>query len=202
MSATRTTPTWNVPASTVRDRVEELFGKSDRRIAHALIEEHAVDPTGAAFTELEPAERAQFEDTVRRTVNNWRRKLLKNWKTEALPKPGDKEAAHEFIAKLRTRIEDLERILDGGALTKTTAKVNAIAEIRQIETLIASVKNVDVAGRRLSRLIESGDGDEQNALPFMGLVMDWKNVSPETREALLADRGADKRDATAAGEAG
>jgi hypothetical protein len=198
---TRTTPTWNVPRSSVRDRVEELFGKSDRRITRQLIKEQVVAPMGASYDELAADEKVRFEDSVRRTVTNHRNALSDEWGLKALPKPGDKKAAHEFIAKLQTRIEDLEQIAESLA-TKPTARVNALAEIRQIETVIASVRNVDVAGRRLSRLLDAGDGDDQPMLPFMGLVMDFSKVSPETREALLADRGADKRDATAAGQAG
>lgn len=195
----KATLSWNVPPAAVRDRVAELFGKSDPRIARALIAEKVVTVKEGTFDALPPEERARLEDVIRRTVNNHRRKLLAQWKDEPIPKPGDKQSAHEFIARLRTRIEDLEKILEGG-LVKSTAKVNALAEIRQLETLIAQVKNVDVSGRRLSRLIDAGDDDAQNPLPFMGLLLDWKNVSPETKESLLGDRRDDKRDAAAAGK--
>lgn len=188
------TAKWNVSSSGVRDRVEELIAKSDRRIARKLIDEHIVEPAAGEFSELTKAQQAGFVETVRRTVNNHRRALRKTWKETPLPKPGDREAANEFIAHCRSRIEDLEAIAAGGGSTKTTAQVNALAEIRQLETLIGAVKNVDVAGRRLNRLVDMGEGDEeQNPLPFMGLVVDWKRVPVEEKEKLLAGNRGDKR---------
>lgn len=167
----------------VRDRVAELFGKRDAKIADVLIAEKIVLPPKPSMT---PSERARWKDGIRRTVNNHRRALMEQWGEQPLPKPGDAAEARAYIAKCQTRIEELDNIVDDPD-TKHTARLNAYAEIRQLETLIATTKRVDTGGRRIGKEEEEDPNAPQSKLPFLGVVLDWKNVPPETRAEIEAD---------------
>jgi hypothetical protein len=187
----------------VRDRVLEMFAKSDRKIAQSLIDDEIVTPA----KRLNSAQRARWEDGVRRTVNNHRRKLMESWALTPLPKPGDPAEARAFIAKCQTRINELDDIVDDKN-TKSTARMNAYAEIRQLDTLIAQTKRVDTGGRRRSE--DEGEADApQSKLPFVGVVMDLKNVSQEARAEIerelregRTDAGTDATPASARSETG
>ena len=166
----------------IRARVRELYGKRDAKIAQALIDEEIVTPPKKKMT---PADLAKWTDGVRRTVNNHRRAIDKEWSELPLPKPGDALAARKFIAKLQTRIEELDDIVEDPK-TKSTARMNAYGEIRHLETLIAQVQRVDTGGRRRE---DSDDPDApQSKLPFAGVVIDFRNVSAETRSEIERER--------------
>jgi len=166
----------------VDDLILRMYGKSDTKIAAALIKDEIVMPPKSRMT---ADETSRWRDGVRRTVNNRRRAITKGWKSEPLPKPGDPVEARSYIAKLQTRIEELDDIVEDKG-TKSTARMNAYAEIRQLETLIAQTKRVDTGGRRRA---DDDDGDDapQSKLPFVGVVIDFANVPAEERAAIAAD---------------
>lgn len=152
-----------------RERVKELFGKSDRRVALMLIEEGFFGPTPRV-----KQDRIRFEASARRTITNDRHWWREHWRNRK-PRTSEDSAAYseEYIAKLRTRIEDLEDVIDDPA-TRATAKVNAFAEIRQLEEMIAKAQGADALDRR-----DTEDDDAASSLPFLGLVLNVTKVSPE-----------------------
>lgn len=167
----------------ILERVRDLIGKGDRRIAKRLIFEGIfVPPKGAEKDD--PA----FLERCRRTVNNYRTKIREGWKTEALPKPGDPVGVHEFIASCSTRIDDLDGIIESSD-TKSTAKINAYGEIRQLMTLIAKARGVPVDLRA-----QRGEGDPEEdgqvRLPFLGVFADLSDVPAEVRERIRIERKA------------
>ena len=167
----------------IRERVLEMFGKRDRKIAESLISDEIVTPPKARMT---AEETAKWKDGVRRVVNYHRNAILAGWKEQPLPKPGDPVEARRFVARCQTRIEELDDIVDSRA-TKSTARANAYAEIRHLETLIAQTLRVDTGGRRKSE-DEVDPTAPQSKLPFVGVLMDWRNVDPETRAEIERER--------------
>jgi hypothetical protein len=163
----------------ITERVCAMFGKNDRKIAASLIADEIVRPPKS---KMSAAETSKWEDAVRRTVNNYRHRIVDSWKNEPLPKPGDPAEARKFVAKCQTRIEELDDIVEN-KLTKSTFRAAAFAEIRHLETLIAQTLRVDTGGRR--RLEDDGDDESpQSKLPFVGVVVDMRNVSEETRREI------------------
>lgn len=167
-------------STAIRDRVRDLIGKSDRRIARTLIKEGVFVPPAKTS-----ADDAHFIDNCRRTVNNYRRKIRDAWKKEKLPKPGDSVEALAFIASCQTRIDDLDELIERSD-TKATAKVNAYAEIRQYMTHIAKVRGVAVDLR--DKRPDEGDDGNQKALPFLGVFADLTDVPPDVRERIQSER--------------
>jgi len=164
-----------------RERVLELYAKSDRRIAEMMIAEGLFPKP-----EKKTANEEQFADNCRRTVNNHRRAIRDEWKTLEPAQLGDPVATQEFIARMRSRASEVDEFIDDKD-TKPTAKINGFSEVRQIETLIAQASGVDLNWKRFGRT-EDPDGNEQTKLPFVGVLMDWKNVSPETRAEIERDQ--------------
>jgi len=152
-----------------RERVRELFGKSDRRIALLLIEEGFFGPVPRV-----KQDRIRFEASARRRITEDRTWWRTAWRNRK-PRTSEDSAAYSEgkIAELRTRIEDLEDVIDD-ASTRSTAKVNAYAEIRQLEEMIAKAQGADELDRR-----DDDDVNDAHALPFLGLVLDVSRVSPE-----------------------
>jgi len=167
-------------SATILNRVRDLIGKSDRRIAKTLIREGLF-----ALPSKTKADDPSFIDSCRRTVNNYRHKVRDGWKKEKLPKPGDPVSAHEFIAACNTRIDDLDDLIERSD-TRATAKVNAYGEIRQLMTQIAKVRGVAVDLR--DKRPEEGDGEGQKALPFLGVFADLSDVPAEIRERIQSER--------------
>lgn len=180
-----------------RERVRELIGRSDRRIAKRLITEKLfVAPDGA---ENDPELQRRFEAACRRTVCNHRKAIRDGWKTEPPAELGDPVATQEFIARLMSRLDDLDEILERSDL-KPTAKVNALAEIRQIEIAVAKAKGVDIDWKRFGKT-DDPDDESQSKLPFVGLLVDLKNCSPEVRAEIEREQHQGGRRSRGAAEA-
>lgn len=157
-----------------RQRVLELFGKRDRRIALILIGEKFFDP-GEIETDSEEWDR--FVDACRRVVGYDREAIREEWKKLKKKPTNDPVAINEFIARLDTRIDDLDRIIDSGA-AKAGTKVNALGEVRQFESLKAKVSGLDIDGK------EAQPADDPGDRPFVGLVMDFGKVSPDAKKRI------------------
>jgi len=149
-----------------RERVAELYGKRDRRIAELLIDE------GYFGTLPRMAdERRRFVLTAKRTVCNDRAAI----RAEAAKKRKDLAGefiditSADYILRMRSRINDAEDILDDPK-ARPTAKVQALSEMRLLEEAIAKSQGVDVADRGASE-------DDAPQVPFLGLVVDLRNVS-------------------------
>lgn len=153
-----------------RERVRELWGKSDRRIAETLLEEGYGGPAKRTKDA-----RLQQTESMRRQVHRDREHWREVWREQA-KKPGGRTTVDEYVAKLRTRIEDLEEMLDDQFL-KGTPRVQALGEIRQIEQAIAKTEGTDIAAR--------DDDDSDTGAPFLGLLLDFSNCSDEVRDRLL-----------------
>ncbi|HXG58125.1 MAG TPA: hypothetical protein VNL91_03810 [Thermoanaerobaculia bacterium] len=150
-----------------RERVKELFGKSDRRIAAILIEEGYF----GAYPKTKPAQ-IKLLDTARRTVCRDRAWWQERWSESTERKRT--ETPQEYIARLRTRIEDLEDIAEN-TLTKPTPRVQAFAEIRQLEQAIAKAQGID-------EVAAPPDGGESDPPPFLGIVVGLGKLSPEAKK--------------------
>ena len=154
-----------------RARVRELFGKSDKRIAEILIEE------GFFPSRRTKEGRIQQLDSARRRVYDDRQWWREQWKSEKRLTRDRSVSTEEYIAKLETRIADLEEILDDPR-TKGTPRVQSLSEIRQLEQAIAKALGIDAAER------DDGDG-EGNGNTFTTLILDVSACSPETKGKLL-----------------
>jgi hypothetical protein len=148
-----------------RERVRELFGKPDRWIADALLEEGFFGPT----KRTKDAQITQRE-TARRTVERDRAWWREHWKKPRTVTVQDMNvSSEEYIARLETRIADLQTILDNPQ-TKSTAAVNAVSEIRQLEQAIAKARGVEQA------VDKAPEQDSGPSVPFIGLVLDVSKV--------------------------
>lgn len=169
-----------------RDRVEELFGYTDRYITDKLIEEGLFVQPDDCRTD---AAQERWRSSCRRTVNNDRHAIRKGWKAGPAPTLGDVVATREFVARMKTRLADLEVIVNKVS-TKPTAKMNGYAEMRQLETLIAQASGVDIHWKRFMR--GDGGGDGTPPPPFIGLYLDTSNLSQETKDLIANETGQGK----------
>lgn len=156
-----------------RERVLEMLAKSDRAIAKELIRERFF---GAVPRNAD--DRARHLDNARRTVGKDRAWWRGQWKALQAEKitPADSRAdVEEFIARLKSRLNDVEEVLDD-ALVKSTPRVQAIDAAVKIEIAIARARGSDVAPERPA-----------DAVPppiALGVILGTKNVSPEMKQRL------------------
>jgi hypothetical protein len=151
-----------------RERVKELYAKSNRRIGEVLVEEgfFGVPPKT-------PAGRARQIDTARRQVARDRDWWRDQWKKARNVTTEDRSVStEEYVAKLETRIEQVEEVLDS-PMMKGTPRVQALAELRQLEQAIGKARGV---GEPASLMPEDGDGTK---VPFLGIVVGLGKLSAE-----------------------
>lgn len=174
-----------------RERVIELWGKSDRIIAEILIEEgYFSEPPEPPKSKTKAAERAheiavrRFVDSQRRTICNDRLAIRKDWKKlrkEMKADPDELEMSRqEYAARLRSRISDLDDVIHGGA--KPGTRVMAIEAAARIESLVAKAEGVD------EQLAPDDNGGLPD-VPFIGLVLDLREVTPETQKEIQTQHG-------------
>jgi hypothetical protein len=152
-----------------RERVRELYAKNNRRLAEILIDEGFFGPRGKTAEA-----RGRQLDTARRQVLRDRDFWRTYWRTQRKVSIEDRNVTiEEYIAKLETRIEQLEEMLDDPKL-KATPRVQAMAELRQLEQAIAKARGI--GDPSLAAADVDGEG---NARPFLGVVVNLGKVSAE-----------------------
>jgi len=156
-----------------RERVAELFGKRDRRIAEILVDEGFFGPLPRLKAELET-----FVLNAKRTVNkdrHWIQQETERRRKE-LGAGGTAIASADYALRLRSRVYDAEEILEDPK-SRPTARVQALSEIRLLEELLA--KNAGVAVAAPSPEDPEGGGSLER--PFLGIIVGFDKVSPEAR---------------------
>ncbi len=156
-----------------RERVRELWGKRDRVIADILFEEGFVDVPPRCGTTKE----AELKEGLRRNICNDRIAIRNEWRStrKQLNLDDLHIESNEYIAKLQTRIYDLEQLTEmlAGNGKGATAFVNAMAEIRQLEELIAKAKGSAVP-------IAPPEPEDANRATPVTVVFDFSECSAET----------------------
>ena len=161
-----------------RERTRELWGKSDRKIAEKLLEEGFHGPVSR-----NREEKIRQIASLRRTVWNDREFWREKWRTEAkAEKSKDPVSRQEYLAGLETVQDELEDVISDGA-TKSTPRVQALSEMRQIKQAIGKALGVDAAPPAV--------GGEDAVKPIVvGLLIGTENVSEEAR-GKLKEQGID-----------
>jgi hypothetical protein len=161
-----------------RERVFELWGKSDRRISETLIDE-------GFFGKLPrlAEERSRFKASAKRQVNKdrhwWRRRWKKNREERSHTPAELGMSIDDYVARLTTRIREIEDLIEHPT-TKPTAAVNGFSEIRLLEAAIAQAQGID---RPPAAPRDDGDeGDDRP--PFLGLILSTGKLSPEAVKKL------------------
>lgn len=156
-----------------RERVAELFGKRDRRIAEILVDEGFFGPLPRLKAEL-----GTFVLNAKRTVNkdrHWLQQEAEKRRKE-LGAGAAAFASADYALRLRSRVYDAEEILEDPK-SRPTAKVQALSEIRLLEELLAKSAGVAVA----APAPEDPEGGGSLGRPFLGIIVGFDKVSPEAR---------------------